>query len=158
MIKRNPRVTYKNSISSSYARITLILSRNPFLWAILQDRFSAYHPISAQSWSIEVFTGLPTLVCPCVGVHQRMSLKSSFLLNHQNVLFILDSLRDKSGLIAVVLWNAAPSICSEKNVASLCSFHLAFSQIFRWSPCGASIQKYWNGYNLEEFAFYLIRE
>ena len=45
--------------------------------SITPDRSSRLHPVSAQSRSMFVFDGRPTLVCPCVGVLKR---KSSFLL------------------------------------------------------------------------------
>ena len=37
-------------------------------------KFSRWYPVSAQNWWMYIFDGHPTLVCPCVIVHKRMSL------------------------------------------------------------------------------------
>ena len=44
------------------------------------------------------------------------------------------------GRIAAVLWGSDSIICSKQHVIFLCSTHLAFLQVFRSSPVGASIQ------------------
>ena len=61
----------------------LTLSHHPFLSfisSIIPGRSSSLHQVSRQCWCMQVFTGWPTLVCPYVGVHRRMSLMSLSLL------------------------------------------------------------------------------
>ena len=65
------------------AQISLILSLHPYLSSIGFSRSSKLHPVSAQSWCKSVLAGRQTILRPCVGVHRRTSLMSSFLLPQQ---------------------------------------------------------------------------
>ena len=46
-------------------------------------RSSRLNPVSVQSWSMQVFAGRPTLVCPCVVVHKETLLMCSTLCVQQ---------------------------------------------------------------------------
>ena len=59
------------------------LFRHPSLTFIAPDWHSRLHPVSTQSWCLQVFDGRPTLARPCVGVHKRTSLMNSSLLLQQ---------------------------------------------------------------------------
>ena len=77
------------------------------------------------------FCGQPTLVCPCVRVHRRMSQLHPYFSNSSlHVLcFLLEWFMrwDVSGHISAVLLGADSRIYSKHPVASLCCSHLAFS-------------------------------
>ena len=47
------------------------------LSSISQSWSSWPYFVSAQNWSMEVFTGLPTLVCPCARVYKKTSFIGS---------------------------------------------------------------------------------
>ena len=59
--------------------IPLHPSSCPSLLIITVSKSSSRHQVSTESWWMWVFAGQPTLVCPCVGVHRRLSLMSSCL-------------------------------------------------------------------------------
>ena len=61
----------------------MTISLHPSLSLIILGRSSMQHPVSAQSWSMYVFAGRPTLACLCAGFHRRTSLMSSSLLLQQ---------------------------------------------------------------------------
>ena len=65
------------------AWISMTISLHPSLSLIILGRSSMQHPVSAQSWSMYVFAGRPTLACPCASFHRRKSLMSSSLLLQQ---------------------------------------------------------------------------
>ena len=64
-------------------RISLTLSRHPFISSIDPGRFWRLLPVLAQSCCILVLAGRPAFARPCEGVHRSMSLIiSSLLLQH----------------------------------------------------------------------------
>ena len=65
------------------ARISMTISLYPSLLFIILGRSSMQYHVSAQSWSMYVFAGQPTLACPCAGFHRRTSLMISSLLLQQ---------------------------------------------------------------------------
>ena len=56
--------------------IPLILSHHLSQSAIALSMSFRQHPVSVQSWWMEIIAGQTTLVCPCVRVHRRKSLVS----------------------------------------------------------------------------------
>ena len=64
---------------------TVLMEQSPVLFCHLSfsfitlGRYSRQHPVSIKSYRVSIFTGQPTLVCPCVGVHSRTLLMSSSL-------------------------------------------------------------------------------
>ena len=68
----------RSPLTLSVSSLCLSLSSLSFL---VPGWFSKLHPVSTQSWCIQVFADRPALVCPCVGVHRRtLRLSSSLLL------------------------------------------------------------------------------
>ena len=73
-----------NQIQSWYfAWIPLTLSNHLSLSEITFGRYSRLYWVSAQSWFMQVFSGQPALVCPCLVVHKRTLLISLSLLLQQ---------------------------------------------------------------------------
>ena len=64
-------------------RISLTLSRHPFLLSITSGRSSRLHPISAQNSGMWVLAGHPAFAHPYEGVHRSKSLMSLSLLLQQ---------------------------------------------------------------------------
>ena len=65
------------------ALISMTISRQLSLSFIAPVRSSVQHPVSAQSWSLYIFAGRPTLAFPCDGFHSKTSLMGSSLLLQQ---------------------------------------------------------------------------
>ena len=65
------------------ARISLTLSRHPILSFNTFGRSSGLHPVSSQSYCMQVRAGRPAFAQPCVGVHRSTSLMSSPLILQQ---------------------------------------------------------------------------
>ena len=86
--KKTNKVKKKQRKQWKLSRIPLTLSCHPSLSIAALSKSSRWHPISAQNWRMSIFAGRLTLVCPWVGVHWGMLLRSSFLLL-QHVFLVL---------------------------------------------------------------------
>ena len=60
-----------------------IRTYHPSLSSITPGQSSRLHPVSLQSWCMQVFADQPTLVHICIGFHERTSLMNSSLLLQQ---------------------------------------------------------------------------
>ena len=75
--QKHESLTIKSSLSSSSS------SKHASQYVIAHVNSNRPHPVSALSWWMWVFASQPTVVCPCVVVHWRVSLMSSSLLPQQ---------------------------------------------------------------------------
>ena len=98
--------------------------------AIILDKSSRRHSVSAHSWWISVFASQPTLVCPCVGVHGRRSFTKQCPAYLARLEWFVN---DRT---AAVLWS----------YASRCCLKFALNILVQFCHC-------W-----EEFSFYSIRD
>ena len=115
----------------THNRIPLTLSFHSSQSAIALIRSSRRYPESAQCYLMYVFAVQPTLVCPYLRGHERMSLMTSAIISPA-----VPSMSCSSYLVCEMTGNK-PNICcfvryllqgffSKQPVASLCSSHPAF--------------------------------
>ena len=101
---------------------------------------SPAHLVLLLSWPTWVFAGCPALVCPCVGVHQRTSLMSLYLILRQcsaYLVWLTWMVCEMGGKwlysCSFVVMDAASRICSKQYVVFLLSsLFSVFSMYFVW--------------------------
>ena len=97
------------------------------------DRSFRQHPVSPQSWWIEVFAGWSKLAHPYIEIHGRTLLMSSSLLLQQcpaclvHLTLMVFEMGGKWPYSDYCLGGAASSIYSKLHITFLCSSHQAFS-------------------------------
>ena len=117
---------YHHHLVVPSARISLTLSRHSSLSFIASGRSSGLHPVSSQSYCMQVRAGRPAFARPCDGIHWRTSPMSSSLLLQQCPTCLV-----RLTLIVFVMGGWWPSSCCFVGVASrTCSKLFAALQFY----------------------------
>ena len=106
---------------------------------------------------MRVYAIWPTLACPHVGVHNRISLLMYFISSAQYVLLVWFVRWEISGHTSTVLLSVASSICSKQHIAFSSSFPLPFfSYAFRYHQLGVTDWKKFHFILSQKLSFYMI--